>query len=114
MSMDLNPATALVYLRHGFDQLLRVADRLGDEALNTRPLGQGTNAVAALIVHCCGVTEFWLGHVALGEPSNRDRTAELSATGTLSELHVIEELFQHLGHADLTADFLIGPSPGSD
>lgn len=156
--MDLNPATALVYLRHGFDQLLRVADRLGDDAVNTRPLGQGTNAVAALIVHCCGVTEFWLGHVALGEPSNRDRTAELSATGTLSELHVlvestldrascllarleagegtdeggrqflpggdrsdsavvlhvIEELFQHLGHADLTADILVGPSPWSD
>lgn len=154
--MDLSSATALVYLRHGFGQLLRVADRLGDDAANTRPLGPGTNAVAALVVHCCGVAEFWLGHVALDEPSDRDRAEELSATASLPELHalvdatldraatllarleagqgsdeggrqflpggdatdasvvlhVIEEVFQHLGHAELAADVLTGGSAG--
>lgn len=150
--MDLTTTTALTYLRHAFDQLLAVADRLGEPAINTRPLGPDTNAVAALIVHCCGVTEFWLGHVALGEPSQRDRHAEFARTATLAELHalvegtvdraahllarleagegtdeggrqflpgadtsdaavvlhVLEELFQHLGHAELAADALAG------
>lgn len=156
--MDLTDTTSVTYLRHAFTQLLGVADRLGEEAVNTRPLGPGTNAVAALIVHCCGVTEFWLGHVALGEPSTRDRQAEFNRTATLAELHalvddtleravrhvarlaagegldeggrqflpgadtsdasvvlhVVEELFQHLGHAELAADILVGPTvPGS-
>ena len=135
---------------------MRVAERMGEPAMNTRPLGPGTNAVAALILHCCGVSEFWLGHVALGEPSQRDREAEFTSTATLTELraivdvsleraathlarleagegtdeggrqflhggdisdasvvlHVLEELFQHLGHAELTADMVLSPSDG--
>lgn len=148
--MDLTPATAEVYLRRAFDQMLRVADRLGDDKVNERPLGPHTNAVAALIVHCCAVAEFWLGHVALGRPSDRDRDSELSRTATIAELHrlvgdavaqtvedigrldsgdgqdqggrqflpdgdgsdaavvfhVVEELYQHLGHMEIAADAL--------
>jgi hypothetical protein len=153
--MELERGTAERYLRHGFTQMLEVADRLGDERVNQRPLGPQTNAVAALIVHCCGVTEFWLGHVGLGRASERQRESEFSATATVAELHVlvqatlaqsredlariidgtapdtnragrvflldgdesdsslvlhvIEELFQHLGHAELAADALLGP-----
>lgn len=133
--------------------MLEVADRLGEEKVNERPLGAGTNAVAGLIVHCCGVTEFWLSHVALGGPSNRDRDGEFSTTATIDELHrlvdtalagaladvaqieagfgqdegggrqflpggdgsdagvvlhVLEELYQHLGHMELAADALLG------
>jgi hypothetical protein len=96
------------------------------------------------------MAEFWLGHVALGRPSDRDRDAEFAATATAGELHqrldamldhvlsdlaaletapfhdhedraglpggdgsngalvlhVFEELFQHLGHAEVTVDVL--------
>lgn len=148
--MELTPETAVSYLRLGFDQLLAVAERLGDERVSQRPLGPSTNSVAALGVHLCGVTEFWLGHVGLGRPSSRDRDAEFDATATVAQLreriegtlvraeadiaslasgsgasehadrrrhlvdesdaalvlHVIEELFQHLGHAELAADAL--------
>ncbi|MGQ0802864.1 MAG: mycothiol transferase [Actinomycetota bacterium] len=155
--MDLERGTAELYIRHGFTQMLDVADRLGDAKVNERPLGPQTNAVAALIIHCCGVTEYWLGHVGLGRESERERESEFSATATVAELHalveatlvqlgedldgimggtapdtnragrvflldadesdgslvlhVIEELFQHLGHAELAADALIGPNP---
>ncbi len=156
--MLLRAAVAHASLARAFARLSEVADRLGDPAVNTRPLGPGTNSVAALIVHCCGVTEFWLGHVALGEPSRRDREAEFSRTAPLAELHdlvgstlaraarhlarleagegtdeggrqflpgaetsdasvvlhVVEELYQHLGHAELAADVLAGPVPGGD
>jgi len=149
--VELSPSTASGYVRLAFDRMLAVAERLGDDKLNERPLGPHTNAVAGLIVHCCGVSEFWLGHVGAGRPATRDRDAEFGTTATTAELremvaatcrqveadiaaveartesahaegrsflpidagsdaslvlHVIEELFQHLGHCELAADAL--------
>jgi uncharacterized damage-inducible protein DinB len=150
--MELTALTTARYVRLAFEQLLGVAERLGDELVNERPHGEDTNAAAALIVHCCGVCEFWLGHVGLGRDSDRDRDAEFSTTASIAELqqlvdvtvrqveldlvalesaplsphgaaraflaeddrsdaslvlHVLEELFQHLGHAELAADALL-------
>jgi hypothetical protein len=138
-------------MRHAFGRMLGVADRLGDARVNDRPLGPGTNAVAALIIHSRAVAEFWIGHVALGRPSDRDRESEFSTTATVAELHalvdetlaqlsedlaaidagkaqpdrtgrqfldggddsdgaivlhVLRELYQHLGHMELAADAL--------
>jgi len=151
LGVDLTPDTASGYVRRGFEQMLAVADRLGDERVNERPLGPDTNTVAAIVVHCCGVAEFWLGHVGLGRRSHREREAEFSRTATLAGLremadatcrqvdadlraieagadsphaegrtflqvdasdaslvlHVIEELYQHLGHCELAADALL-------
>jgi uncharacterized damage-inducible protein DinB len=149
--VDLERRTAELYMRHAFGQMLDVADRLGDDRVNDRPLGADTNAVAALVIHCCAVTEFWIGHVALGRPSDRDRESEFSSAATVPELHalvastvsqvgedlaaidegrtqadrtgrqfleggdesdgaivlhVMEELYQHLGHMELAADAL--------
>jgi uncharacterized damage-inducible protein DinB len=150
--VELRPATVEAYLRLAYGRMLAVADRLGEPLVNQRPLGPDTNAVGALIAHCCGLTEYWLGHVALGDPSDRDRDAEFAATPSLAELHavveatiersldlvarleagegtddggrtghptrdtsdggivlhVLEELFQHLGHMELAADALLG------
>jgi uncharacterized damage-inducible protein DinB len=147
--MELTPSTALAYVELAFGQLREVAERLGDDKVSERPMGPHTNSVAALVTHCCGVCEFWLGHVGLGRPSHRDRDAEFEAVAAVDELrdridaalaqveadlralpvaapspngrhrdhlvdpsdaslvlHVIEELFQHLGHAELAADAL--------
>ncbi len=153
--MELTAATADIYVRWAYQQILDVVDRLGDPLVNERPPGPDTNTVAQLVTHCCGVGEFWLGHVGLGRPSNRDRDSEFSATATVQELHatvdaavaqitadlrsleageaseatrggrqllqdgdetdaalvlhVIEELYQHLGQMELTADVLGAP-----
>jgi uncharacterized damage-inducible protein DinB len=149
--MELQRRTAELYMRHAFGQMLDVADRLGDDRVNEQPLGTDTNAVAALVIHSCAVTEFWIGHVALGRPTDRDRESEFSSTATVAELralvggtlaqvsrdlaaidegrtqadrtgrqfleggdesdgavvlHVLEELYQHLGHIELAADAL--------
>lgn len=64
--MDLLVATGLGYLRYAFGQMLSLAELLGEPLLNQRPTESGTNAVGALVLHCCAVSEFWLGHVALG------------------------------------------------
>lgn len=140
------------YVDNAFVQMLLVAERTGP-ALNERPFGPTTNSVASLIIHCAAVCEFWLGHVILGRPSERNRDAEFDATADLeglrtrvercivqvaadlealaglpelgerpdgpSELrefalgggsdesvvqHVLQELHQHLGQMELTAD----------
>lgn len=152
--MELAPDTAERYLRHAFAQMLEVADRLGDDLIAERPHGDTTNSVGALIVHCCALTPWWLGHVALGDPTDRQRDAEFHASAELADLHalvaetlevvpgllarldagegtddggraflladdesdasvvlhVLEELYQHLGHMELTADALLAPT----
>ncbi|MFL6207126.1 MAG: DUF664 domain-containing protein [Acidimicrobiales bacterium] len=150
--MELSATTATAYARFAFERMLAVADRLGDERVNERPIAPQVNSVASLVIHCCGVAEFWLGHVGAGRPTTRDRAAEFTATATVVELHdrvdaclaqlaadvevvaggvhpanartldqlevapgddaslvlhVIEELFQHLGHCEITADALL-------
>ena len=151
--MELAPTTAETYTWLAGTQMLAVVDRLGDARVNERPSLTGANSVAAIVVHCCGVAEFWLGHVGLGRPSDRDRASEFVATASVAELHaavdamldrlaadvrgldaggaaeatrpgrefleggdtsdaalvvhVIDELFQHLGQMELTADLLL-------
>jgi uncharacterized damage-inducible protein DinB len=153
--MELAAHTAEIYVRYAFAQMHAVLDRLDEETVNAAPFGPTTNSVAALVVHCCGVGEFWLGHVGLGRASERNRDDEFTTTATVPELHdaietalsrisadirsldaggasdtyaagrqfleegdgsdaalvvhVIEELFHHTGHMDITADALTSP-----
>ncbi len=90
------------YVDHAFVQMLLVAERVGTD-VNTRPFGPGTNSVAALIVHCAEVCEFWLGHVVLGRPSDRNRDAEFDTTAELDELRDRVEVCLHQVAADLGA-----------
>ena len=149
--MDQAATTGLAYLRYAFEQMLTLVDLLDGPLLNERPTRRDTNSVGALVLHCCAVCEFWLGHVALGRPTSRDRDAEFTRTTTADEcrtevahalaraeadlqrlqegagqphaararlhggdggdhavlLHVIEELFQHLGQMEVTKDVLL-------
>lgn len=151
--MDLAPGTVDTYVRLAFTQMLAAVDQLGDVRVNERPFGPETNSVAALITHCCGVSEFWLGCVGLGRETTRVRDEEFTATATAAELramiattqrqitedvrrldageaspkhhavretledadvtdgalvvHLLEELYQHLGHMQLTVDALV-------
>ena len=149
--MELTTATVCTYFDRAFRGMHRVLDRLDDHLVNQRPHGDSTNTVAALVTHCCGMAPFWLEHVALDLPTDRDRDAEFEAKASMTQLrdaidelrarceellgrleatptatyhplraelpggdrsdtsivlHVLEELFQHLGHMELTADAL--------
>jgi uncharacterized damage-inducible protein DinB len=99
--VDLTVKTADVYITHAFRQMLEVAERLGDDRVNERPLGAKTNAVAALIIHCCEVSEFWLGHVALGRESRRNRDEEFSRTASVAQLRALVEASRAQTLADI-------------
>lgn len=153
----IDRATVQWYVDSALAKLLSRADELveagGDELVSRRPDVEGANSVYALVVHCCGVMERWGGESIAGRSITRDRSAELTATGTIEQLeavvaaqrrrwvddladfeagaaprgphgweegdpepttqgfivlHVIEELYQHLGHVDLTVDLVLG------
>lgn len=157
MSEGIDRATAQWYVDTALVRLLARADELveagGEELLSRRPEVEGANSVYALVTHCCGVMEHWGGEVIAGRSITRDRAAEFTATGSLTQLeelvaaqrrrwvedlaafepgerprgpveryegepevitqgfvvlHVVEELFQHLGHVDLTVDLVLG------
>ena len=141
-----------VFCRRSFDGVLRVADRLGDDLINDRPHQTSGNSPFALVTHILGACEWWVGHIVLGQPSDRAREREFLATGTVADLHAAvntwlemlasrkpalaaatelagipetqtplagdwtvgaamihayEELAQHLGHLEITAELLL-------
>ena len=141
-----------VFCRRSFAGVLVVADRLGDGLINERPpLTNGTTPFA-LVTHILGACEWWVGHMVVGDVSDRVRDDEFIASGTVADLHsqvaawlelltvrkpaivaatelaevpqtqtplagewtigaalihAYEELAQHLGHLEMTADLLL-------
>lgn len=43
--------------------------------------GPDMNSLCVLVVHICGAARYWVGDLAGGEPSGRDRAAEFTAHG---------------------------------
>jgi hypothetical protein len=126
---------------------------LGDELANRRPALGGANSPYAIMTHCMGVMEYWGGATVAGRTVQRDREAEFTAAGKVTELlartasarrqleadltgcdsgavpsnvfrspdtvepytktkgsvllHILEELFQHLGQMELTRDLIL-------
>lgn len=53
---------------------------LPDEALDWQP-GPGMNSLGVLVTHTIGAQRFWIGDVAGGDDSGRNREAEFRANG---------------------------------
>lgn len=66
------------------------------EALDWSP-GPEINSLAVLAAHAAGSERYWIGDVAGGEPSNRDRAAEFKTAGVESEMLIVrlEASFAH-------------------
>ena len=62
------------------DDVRRVQEGLPTEALDWLPR-PGTNSISVLVVHLTGAERYWIGDVAAGEPSGRDRDAEFRTAG---------------------------------
>lgn len=104
-------------LQNLHQEFIAAFDGLPVEALDWA-VGQDINSICVLVVHTTGATRFWVGDVAMGESSNRNRGAEFEARGlSVAELAarfaVVEEYvrgaLQRLTLADLAT---IQPVPG--
>jgi uncharacterized damage-inducible protein DinB len=74
--------------------ILKAIDGLPVHVLDWTP-GPETNSINVLVVHLTAAERFWIGDVALGEPSNRTREEEFQAHGL-----TIDDLTQRLSDAD--------------
>ena len=80
----------LAVLEELLDHLSALIRVLDEPALNWAPLGEGTNSIAALVVHTVGSTASWLAR-AVGETLPRDRDSEFRARGDAAELLALLE-----------------------
>ena len=62
-------------LRTCHNDFHKALDGLPPEALDWVP-GTEMNSISVLVHHLTGAERYWIGDVAVGEPSNRDRSAE--------------------------------------
>lgn len=100
--------------RH-LDRMLATAEELGDERVNAVPALPGANSAFQIVVHCCGMLEWWTREAALGSPVGRNRDAEFVARGTVAELadrvrSVKENLRADLPSLDVSAPLRGDPS----
>ena len=97
---SISVSTYLEFVASTMAAMVSTLRWLGDERVNQRPRLPGANSPYAIVVHCCGVMEWWGGHVIAGRPVSRDREAEFRATGTV---RAAEQLL-HTQHQRLLAD----------
>ncbi|MFC0438683.1 DinB family protein [Kutzneria buriramensis] len=113
-----------------------IVAELGDDRANRRLPQPGSNTPYALLTHCLGAIDYWVGEVALGRPAHRDRDAEFTASGPVAPLldrvqatidqlakdvaaaredvdtggallHVYTDVVQHHGQLQITRDVLV-------
>ena len=78
-------------------QIGTAIEDLPQEALDWVP-GAGMNSLSVLVVHTTGSEGYWIGEVAGGQPSGRDRSAEFGAHG-LTESNLRRRLTDGLASA---------------
>jgi len=86
--MTMDPAELLPFLDTALDGMLGIAATLGDDHVNDRPDLPGANTPYAIITHCIGVTDWWVGAMIAGRDVERHRDAEFTASGTVADLAV--------------------------
>lgn len=86
MMRVVNVDEYLSVIDRALDGMAGIAHELGDGRVNERAALPGANSAFALVTHCLGVCEYWLGALIAARSVERDREAEFTATGTVAEL----------------------------
>lgn len=105
----------LWFAGRALDGMAAILAGLGDEQANRRPDLPGANSPFAIVTHCLGVLDFWAGSLVAGRTVERDREAEFTASGQVSELLERVAAAKEWLRADLAAAVpgapLRGPAP---
>lgn len=99
----LTTAQFCYYTDQAIDALIAIVGELGDDLANRRPELPGANSPYSILTHCLGVMEYWAGHVVSGREDHRDRSAEFTASGPVSDLIARAERAREQFNADVAA-----------
>ena len=84
--MEISNEDFLMFIERALDGMLRIVEELGDERANLRPDLPGANRPYAILTHCIGVCDYWIGTLLGKREFFRNRDAEFRANGTVVEL----------------------------
>lgn len=76
----------LYFTERAIDGMASIVSGLGDDLANRKPSLEGANSPFALLTHCVGVVDYWVGHLVAGRDSERDRDSEFLASGPVQPL----------------------------
>lgn len=84
--MQISQDVFLFFIDRALDGMLGIIEDLGDERANMVPDLPGANSPYAILFHCVGVVNFWVGTLIAERHFERDRPAEFRAQGTVAEI----------------------------
>ena len=85
-AFEIDSQDFLLFIDRALDGMVAILEGLGDELANKVPDLPGANSPYAILFHCLGVTNYWIGTLLGGRDVPRDRSAEFKATGTVKDL----------------------------
>jgi hypothetical protein len=100
--MQIAPDDFLYFIDCALDGMVRIVEELGDERVNLRPDLPGANSPYAILYHCVGCTNFWIGGLIAGRQVTRDRDAEFQAQGTVADIRQAVHALKKQLQADIT------------
>jgi len=83
-------------LQRQHDDAKAALDGFETRSLELNPVADA-NSLSVLVVHIVGAERFWIGDVAMQDPSNRNRDSEFQATG-LSPTELVNRLDASLSY----------------
>ena len=86
VSMEISQEDFLTFINRALDGMLRIVEELGEERANLLPDLPGANSPYAILTHCIGVCDYWIGTLLGKREFFRNRDAEFRANGTVVEL----------------------------
>ena len=123
--MEISQEDFLMFINRALDGMLSIVEELGEERANLCPDLLGANSPYAILTHCVGVCDYWIGTLLGKREVFRDRDSEFIASGSVVELHerVVEvkaklpaDIKQVQGEKTLASapNSMYNPLPGTD
>ena len=123
--MEISQEDFLMFINRALDGMLSIVEELGEERANLCPDLPGANSPYAILTHCVGVCDYWIGTLLGKREVFRDRGSEFKASGSVVELRerVVElkaklpaDIIQVQGEKTLASapNSMYNPLPGTD
>ncbi len=87
-TLSINQSDFLIFIDRALDKMLLIIEELGDDLANEAPDLPGANTPYAILTHCIGVVDYWIGNLIGDRGFVRDRPAEFAAKGTSADIRV--------------------------
>ncbi len=100
--MQISNDDFLMFIDRALDGMLRIVEELGNERANMRPDLPGANSPYAILTHCVGVANYWIGALLAHRHFTRDRDAEFRVQGTVDEIRRVVHNLQRQLQEDIS------------